>query len=62
MLAERTDASIRAGLARLLADPPDRPATRRYAERYDWSETGRQHRALLEAAVARRHSRDGGNP
>jgi glycosyltransferase involved in cell wall biosynthesis len=51
VLVERTDASIRDGLARLLADLPDRTATRRYAERYDWNETGRQHRALLEAAV-----------
>ncbi len=52
VLVERTDASIRAGLARLLAAPPERAATRRYAERYDWNETGRQHRALLERAVA----------
>lgn len=52
VLVERTDASIRAGLARLFAAPPDRAATRRYAERYDWNETGRQHRALLERAVA----------
>ena len=52
VLVERTDASIRAGIARLLADLPDRAATRRYAERYDWNETGRQHRALLDAAVA----------
>ena len=52
VLVERTDESIRAGLARLLAAPPERAATRRYAERYDWNETGRQHRALLERAVA----------
>ena len=52
VLVERTDASIRGGIARLLADPPLRAATRAYAERYDWNETGRHHRALLEAAVA----------
>ena len=52
VLVERTDASIRAGIARVLADPPERAATRAYAERYDWNETGRQHRALLERAVA----------
>lgn len=47
----RTDAAIADGIAALLADPPDRAATRAYAERYDWHETGRQHRALLAAAV-----------
>ena len=52
VLVERTDDSIRAGLGRLLAARPERAATRRYAERYDWTETGRQHRALLEQAVA----------
>lgn len=52
VLVERTDASIRAGIAKVLADPPDRAATRTYAGRYDWNETGRRHRALLEQAVA----------
>ena len=52
VLVERTDESIRAGLQRLLAAPPERAATRAYAERYDWNETGRRHRALLEGAVA----------
>ncbi len=52
VLVERSDASIRAGLARLLAGLPDRAATRAYAERYDWHETGRRHRALLEEAVS----------
>ena len=47
----RTDAAIAAGIAALLADPPDRAATRAYAERYDWRETGRQHRALLADAI-----------
>lgn len=54
VLVERTDESIREGIARVLADPPDRSATRAHAERYDWHETGRQHRALLAAAVAAR--------
>lgn len=52
VLVERTDESIRSGIARVLAAPPNRTATRVYAERYDWNETGRQHRALLERAVA----------
>lgn len=49
--ADRSAEAIRAGIAALLADLPDRAATRRYAERYDWRETGRQHRALLARAV-----------
>ncbi len=51
LTADRSDAAIADGIARLLADLPDRAATRRYGERYDWRETGRQHRALLEAAI-----------
>ena len=50
--ADRSADAIRAAIMRLLAEMPDRAATRAYAERYDWRETGRQHRALLEAAVA----------
>lgn len=52
LVAERSVEAIREGLATLLADLPDRAATRAYGERYNWNETGRQHRALLEAAVA----------
>lgn len=52
LAAARTDEAIAAAIARLLAAPPDRADTRRYAERYDWRETGRQHRALLEQAIA----------
>jgi glycosyltransferase involved in cell wall biosynthesis len=49
--ADRSVAAIRDALARLLAALPDRAATRAYAERYDWRETGRLHRALLAGAV-----------
>lgn len=52
LTADRSDAAIADGIARLLADLPDRAATRAYGERYDWRETGRQHRALLATAVA----------
>jgi glycosyltransferase involved in cell wall biosynthesis len=52
LVAERTDAAIAEGAKRLLAALPDRAATRTYAQRYDWSATGRQHRAILAAAVA----------
>ena len=49
--ADRSAPAIRDAIAALLAAMPDRAATRAYAERYDWRETGRQHRALLAAAV-----------
>lgn len=52
LTADRTAAAIAEGIARLLADLPDRGATRIYGERYDWRETGRQHRAVLAAAIA----------
>lgn len=50
--ADRSAPAIRDAVAALLADLPDRAATRAYALRYDWRETGRQHRALLAGAVA----------
>ncbi len=49
--ADRSAGAIRDAIVRLLGAMPDRAATRTYAERYDWRETGRQHRALLTAAV-----------
>ena len=57
LVAERSDAAIAEGAARLLANLPDRTATRAYGERYDWRETGRQHRAILAEAVAEYRSR-----
>lgn len=51
--ADRSAEAIRDALAALFAALPDRAATRVYAERYDWRETGRQHRALLAEAVRR---------
>jgi teichuronic acid biosynthesis glycosyltransferase TuaC len=39
LLDERTPAAIAAGVRRLLADLPDRAATRRFAERFSWDET-----------------------
>ena len=49
---DRSIGAIGDAIAALLADLPDRAATRAYAERYDWRETGRRHRAVLAAAVA----------
>ncbi len=52
LAARRSDEAICKAIGRLLSALPDRAATRRYAERYDWEETGRQHRALLAQAIA----------
>lgn len=49
--ADRSVDAISGALAQLLGRLPDRAATRAYALRYDWRETGRQHRALLAAAL-----------
>ncbi|HVF94348.1 MAG TPA: glycosyltransferase [Sphingomonas sp.] len=60
LVADRSVESIHGGIAALLADLPDRAATRRYGERYNWHETGRQHRALLERVVGPRSRRYAG--
>lgn len=52
LTTDRTPLGIEHALRKILATMPDRLATRRYAERYDWAETGRLHRALLVAAVS----------
>ncbi|MCK0510740.1 glycosyltransferase [Aromatoleum buckelii] len=39
LVPERTVAALQAGLEALLSAPPDRAATRRYAEGFDWSAT-----------------------
>lgn len=52
LFEERTPAAIAAGISMLLAAPPDRAATRRYAERFTWSAAARRHMAVLEGAVA----------
>ncbi|WP_445193338.1 glycosyltransferase [Sphingomonas sp. Tas61C01] len=53
LVADRSVAAIRDGIAQLLAALPDRAKTRTYGERYNWHETGRQHRALLDRVVKR---------
>jgi teichuronic acid biosynthesis glycosyltransferase TuaC len=52
LAADRSPEAVRGALAALLADPPERAATRAYGERFDWRETGRAHRRLLADAVA----------
>jgi teichuronic acid biosynthesis glycosyltransferase TuaC len=58
LVDERSDVAIRDGMARLLAHLPDREATRRFGERYNWNETGRLHRALLGQAIAAHRNAD----
>lgn len=48
---DRSVEAIRAALLSLLMALPDRSATRAFALQYDWRETGRLHRGLLEAAL-----------
>ncbi len=53
LLTERSVDAIVDGVRTLLAAPPDRGATRRYAERFSWAETARQHRALIGEVLGR---------
>jgi glycosyltransferase involved in cell wall biosynthesis len=55
VLAETTSTTIAEGVRRLLATPPDRAATRAYAERFGWEETTRGQLALFET-IARSRS------
>lgn len=52
LTADRSVEAIAAAITKLLAMPPERTATRAYAERYDWHQTGEQHRAVLAAVIA----------
>jgi hypothetical protein len=47
LAAERTAAAIRDGVHALLADYPERTATRRYAERFSWDDTTRGQREIF---------------
>ncbi len=46
-------AAVVEGIRRLLASPPDRYATRRYAERFTWSATAARHAAVLRDVAVR---------
>ena len=47
LVQQRTAAALVAALRTLLADPPDRAATRRYAEQFSWDETSRGQERLF---------------
>ncbi len=53
VLAEATPAAIAEGVRALLAAPPDRAATRRYAEGFGWDPTTAGQLALFRRLIAR---------
>ena len=53
LVRERTPEAIAAAATALLAAPPDRAATRRYAERFSWDATAAGLRKLFEEVAAR---------
>jgi len=54
LIAGRDAATIARAVLGLLAQPPDRAATRAYAERFSWDETSAAQLALFRAIVAKR--------
>lgn len=54
LIAERTADAIVSGVKTLFASYPDRDATRRYAEGFDWRETSEGQMALFESLLNRR--------
>ncbi len=52
LMTERSAAAIAAAIRALLADPPARAATRRYAEGYGWDETTAGQLALFRRVIA----------
>lgn len=52
LMEKRDAASIVAAAAQLRQAPPDRAATRRYAEQFDWQSTSDGQVAIFQAAIA----------
>jgi teichuronic acid biosynthesis glycosyltransferase TuaC len=52
LIPERTPEAVAATVSRLLAAPPDRAATRAYAERFSWDDTAHGLAAVFRAAVS----------
>jgi glycosyltransferase involved in cell wall biosynthesis len=57
IVAENTPAGIAEAVRALLAAPPDRAATRAYAERFGWEETSRGQLTLFRSVLAAARSR-----
>lgn len=60
LVRERTAEGFATEIAALLADPPDRAATRRYAEGFSWDDTTAGQLRLFESILARRPGAAGG--
>ncbi|RMD63210.1 MAG: glycosyltransferase family 4 protein [Alphaproteobacteria bacterium] len=54
LIPERSPEAIARTVASLLADPPGRAATRRYAEGFGWDDTSRGQRILFREVLERR--------
>ena len=52
IVRERSSQAIAAALRKLLADPPDRAATRRFAERFSWDDTTRGQERLFQSVLS----------
>jgi len=54
---DRTEEAVAAGIRALLAAPPDRAMTRRWAEKFTWTDTTQRHAAAIRSACrAVRHT------
>jgi hypothetical protein len=54
LIPKRTVEDIVIAVRRILAVPPDRAATRRYAEKFDWSATSKGQIELFSTILAQR--------
>jgi glycosyltransferase involved in cell wall biosynthesis len=54
LTVDRSAQAVAAAVRALLADPPDRPATRAYAEGFSWDDTSRGQLEIFRHAVAAR--------
>jgi teichuronic acid biosynthesis glycosyltransferase TuaC len=53
LMQQRSPAGVAAGVRALQANPPDRAATRRYAERFSWDDTTAGQLALFQSITTR---------
>jgi teichuronic acid biosynthesis glycosyltransferase TuaC len=56
VIDEASPEALAAGIRRVLADPPDRAATRAYAERFGWDETTAGQLTLFRRVLERRQA------
>ena len=52
LLTERSPAGVTEAVERLFSAPPDRAATRRYAERFSWDESSQGQIAVFRQVIA----------